>query len=123
MGLDEKTPDMKFSDVASKSLWFADFYTFGCPHYVLDARLQSDPKDVPQWEPHARVWIYRGRSPAHVMPKVALVFNPKTGLVSPQFHVMFDDDVTTVCHLRKGTVPPNWDELVQGSKEKTTSKF
>ena len=113
---------MKFSDVASKSLRLADFHTFGCPCYILDARLQSDPKGVPKWEPRARVGIYLGRSPAHAS-NVALVLNPKTGLVSPQFHVVFDDDFTTVPHLRKGTVPPNWESLVQGSREKSTSEF
>ena len=122
VGLDGKTPDMKFSDVATKSFRLADFHTFGCPCYVLDARLQTNPKGVPKWEPRARVGIYLGRSPAHAS-NVALVLNPKTGLVSPQFHVVFDDDFTTVPHLRKGTVPPNWESLVQGSREKSTSEF
>ena len=82
IGLDEKTPDMKFSDLASKSLRLVDVHTFGCPCYVLDARLWSDPKGVPNWEPRARVRIYFGRSPAHAS-NVARVLNPKTGLVSP----------------------------------------
>ena len=88
----------------------------------MDARLQSDPKGVPKWEPRARVGIYLGRSPAHAST-VALVLNPKTDLVSPQCHVVFDDDFTTVPHLRKGTVSPKWDKLVQRSKENTTSEF
>ncbi len=66
--------------------------------------------------------IYVGRSQHHA-GNVALVLNPKTGLVSPQFHVVFDDDFTTVPHLRKGTVPPNWADLVRHSSEKTTSEF
>ena len=41
----------------------------------------------------------------------------------PQFHVVFGGEFTTVPHLRKGPVPPNWDTLVQGSKEKTTGEF
>ena len=53
---------------------------------------------------------------------VALVLNTKTGLVSPQFHVVFDDDFTTVPHLRKGTVPPNWIKLIIGSQEKSTDE-
>ena len=48
---------------------------------------------------------------------------PKTGLVSPQFHLVFDDDFTTVPHLRKGTVPSNWAKLVEGSREKSTEEF
>ena len=54
---------------------------------------------------------------------MALVLNPKTGLVSSQLHVVFDDDFTTVPHLRKGTVMPNWRKLVDGSCEKSTDEF
>lgn len=120
--LQGKSPDMKFSGVAASTFRFRDFHTFGCPCYILDSRLQSSTIGVPNWEPRARLGIYLGRSPAHAS-NVALVLNPKTGLVSPQFHVVFDDDFTTVPHLRKGTVPENWAKLVAGSTEKTTSEF
>ncbi|KAL7463024.1 hypothetical protein ACHAXS_005996 [Conticribra weissflogii] len=56
------------------------------------------PEGAPKWEPRARLGIYVGRSPNHA-GSVALVLNPKTGLVSPQYHVVFDDDFTTVPHL------------------------
>ena len=116
------TPDMRFSGVAAKNLRLRDFHTFGCPCYILDSRLQTNPKGVPKWEPRARLGIYLGRSPAHA-GNVALVLNPKTGLVSPQYHVVFDDDFTTVPHLRKGTVPSNWEKLVLGSRERSTDEF
>ncbi|KAL7462696.1 hypothetical protein ACHAXS_003067 [Conticribra weissflogii] len=87
-----------------------------------DNRLQSNPKGVPKWEPRARLGIYVGRSPNHA-GNVALVLNPKTGLVSPQFHVVFDDEFTTVPYLRKGTVPPNWADLVMNSAERTTTEL
>ena len=121
MDLDGRTPDMKFSGVAAHTLRLRDFHTFGCPVYVLDSRLQSSTMGVPKWEPRARLGIYVGRSASHAA-NVALVLNPKTGLVSPQFHVVFDDDFTTVPHLRKGTVPPNWEKLVTGSREKSTTE-
>jgi len=121
MSLDGRTPDMKFSGVAAQTLRLRDFHTFGCPVYVLDSRLQSSTMGVPKWEPRARLGIYLGRSPSHAA-NVALVLNPKTGLVSPQFHVVFDDDFSTVPHLRKGTVPPNWAKLVAGSREKSTTE-
>ena len=84
--------------------------------------MQTNSKGVPKWEPRARLGIYLGRSPSHAS-NVALVLNPRTGLVSPQFHVVFDDDFTTVPHLRKGTMPPNWAQLVEGSREKVTEEF
>ncbi len=106
IGFDGRTPDMKFSGVAAQTLRLRDFHTFGCPIYVLDSRLQSSTMGVPKWEPRARLGIYLGRSPSHAA-NVALVLNPKTGLVSPQFHVVFDDDFSTVPHLYKGTLLPN----------------
>src|SRR6056300_1274480 len=53
--LDGKTPDMKFSGVASMALRLRDFHTFGCPCYILDSRLQTNQKGVPKWEPRARL--------------------------------------------------------------------
>ena len=53
---------------------------------------------------------------------VALVMNPKSGLVSPQFHVVFDDTFSTVPHLRSATVPSNWEQLVRNSKELVTKE-
>ena len=56
-----------------------------------------------------------------------MVLNPKTGLVSPHYnavsHVVFLGEFTTVPHLRKGVIPPNWAKMVEGSCEKTTSEF
>ena len=100
-----------------------DFYTFGCPVYVLDSRLQdAGGPGIPKWEPRSRLGIYVGHSPYHA-GSVALVLNPKTGLVSPQFHVIFDDDFSTVPHLRAGTVPENWSDLVQNSRRNPLMDF
>jgi hypothetical protein len=51
---------------------------------------------------------------------VALVNNPSTGHASPQFHVVFDDDFTTVPYMEAGNIPPNWEDLVTNSSEKST---
>ena len=115
VNLDGTTPDMRFSGVAAKNLILRNFHTFGCHWYVLDSLLQTNPKGIPKWDPQAQLGIYFGRSPDHTI-NVALVLNPKTGLVSPQYHVVFDDDFTMVPHLRKGTVLPNWERLVLGSR-------
>ena len=89
---------------------------------LLTAGFKKNPIVVPKWEPRARLGIYLGRSPAHDT-NVALVLNPETGMVSPQFYVVFDDNFTTVPHLRKGKVPPNWNKLIIGSQEKSTDDF
>ncbi len=48
--------------------------------------------------------------------------NPRTGHVSPQFHVVFDDHYTTVPFMEKNEVPPHWAELVENSCEKVTEE-
>ena len=60
-----------------------------------------------------------GHSPTHAR-SVALVSNPSTGHASPQFHVIFDDDFTTVEHMKTGTVPDDWSLLVKNSSELAT---
>ena len=73
---------------------------------------------VPKWDPRSRRGIYVGHSPCHA-GSVALVLNPKTLRVSPQFHVAFDDDFSTVLFLSSDDVPPNWADLVVKSESST----
>jgi hypothetical protein len=60
--------------------------------------------------------LYVGCLPSHAA-NVSLILNPRTGHVSPQFHVIFDDDFTTVSYLRTATIPPFWAELVSASSK------
>ena len=50
--------------------------------------------------------IYVGCSTSHAF-NIALILS--------QFHVVFDDDFTTVPYLCTGTVPPHWADLVRSS--------
>ena len=63
-------------------------------------------------EPQSRAWIYLGHSSFHA-GSVALVLNPATGHVSPQFNVVFDYEFSKVPLMRDGKIPPNWTDLVQ----------
>ena len=69
---------------------------------------------IPKWDPRARMGIYVGRSPSHAS-NVGLILNPRTGHVSPQFHVVYDDNFTTVPYLRTNKVPPHWAQLIEES--------
>jgi hypothetical protein len=62
---------------------------FGVPKFVLDDKAQACFK-LSKWLAKARLGIYLGKSPRHSR-SVALVLDPNTGLVNPQFHVRFDD--------------------------------
>ena len=88
------------------------FHPFGCPVFVLSAGLQSVGSSIPKWDPRARAGIYLGHSPCHA-GSVALVLNPHTLRVSPQFHIVFDDEFSTVPFMQNGEIPPHWNELVR----------
>ena len=62
--------------------------------YVLKATLQ-DVKKLPKWSKRAYRGIFLGFSEQH-HSTVALVLNPETGNVSPQYHVVFDERFSTV---------------------------
>jgi hypothetical protein len=67
---------------------------FGVPVYILDSSIQSGKK-IPKWMPRARVGIYVGKWLRHAR-SVSLVLNPRTGLVSPQYHCKYHDTFETV---------------------------
>ena len=51
---------------------------------------------------------------------MALVLHLVTGLVSPQFHVVLDEEFSTVDYLTSTTPPPNWSTLLRTSTIKTS---
>ena len=53
---------------------------------------------------------------------MAAVLNLRTLHVSPQYHVVFDDEFTTVSFLRTGDIPPHWTKLVQSCNEYATDE-
>ncbi len=92
-------------------------HTKVCPGYILDSRLHNTGSiGPPKWEPRSNIRVYLGHSPFHA-GSVALVYNPSTGHVSPQYHVVADDDFTTVPCMEAGTIPPHWSDLLQSSSE------
>eukprot|EP00957_Ditylum_brightwellii_P013135 992665-Ditylum_brightwellii.AAC.1 len=107
-----RTPESILHGIEVEDIPMKLFHILYCPIYVLDARLQNaGGADPPKWEPHSCIGIYLKHSPFHA-GSMALVWNPSTGQVSPQFHIVFDDDFSTVTYMEAGTIPPNWKELV-----------
>ena len=68
--------------------------TFRCPIYVLNRSLQLGYQHT-KWAERSKMRMYLGQLPVH-NKNVALVMDLDTGLVSPQFHVMFDNDFRSV---------------------------
>jgi hypothetical protein len=65
-----------------------------CPVYVLYQRIQEGTS-TPKWTKRITEKVYFGHL-HHYSKSVPMVWDPKTNLVSPQFHVMFDDNFDTV---------------------------
>ena len=90
-------------------------HVFGCPVYVLDPTLQ-DGKRLPKWKKRSRRGLYLGVSKLH-STTVHLVLNIETGKISPQYHVVFDDQFTTV--YSEGQFTNNvWSSLVESNLER-----
>ena len=89
---------------------------------MLDTRLKnSGGAGPPKWEHTSRIGVYLGKSPLHY-GSVALVWNSTTGCVSPKYHVVFDDEFSTIPYTESVTISKNWKNLVQQFSEMTTSQ-
>ena len=109
------TPDEIFSKSKYGCSILRRARVFGCPTYVLDARLQ-DGKKIPKWHPRARTGMFLGFSGEH-SSLVGLVLNIKTGHISPQFHVVYDERFETVASDKKVDLTETWIDLWQNSRE------
>ena len=98
-------------------------HVFGCPTYVLDPKLQ-DGKKLPKWSPRCRRGQYLGPSPSH-STTIGRILNLMTGHVSPQFHVVYDDQFSTVSSVPVGDeltddlfLSTDWAKLVEAGCER-----
>jgi hypothetical protein len=76
---------------------------FGCPTYVLRKELQ-DRKKVNKWSDRTRVGVNLGYSSKHAL-NVSLILNLQTGLVSPQYHCIYDDLFETTTGTQSRSIP------------------
>ena len=97
-------------------------HVWGCPVYVLDPRMQ-DGKKIPKWEPRAKRGQFLGFSKRH-SSTVGLIRNLKTGSVSPQYHVVYDDLYQTIPNIENGGIDMrehpevfNWDKLFKSGND------
>ena len=117
-----QTPLLVLHDVPVNTIPLKMFHTLFCPLYVLDSRLQcAGGLGPPKWEPRSCIGVYLEHSPFHT-GSVALVFNPRTGQVLPQYHVMFNGTFLTVSYMDAGMVPPHWEDLLKHSSKKATNE-
>ena len=109
---DGKSAVQEFLGADVKSyLWH--FRPLGCPVYVLHNLLQAG-QQISKWHNRVRGGLYLGHPLAHAQ-SVALVLNLDTGLVSPQFHVKFDEFFKTV-NKQDDNYPNRWKVLTHFEK-------
>lgn len=91
---------------------------WGCPAYVLEPTLQ-DGRKLPRWSPKSKLGQFLGRSREHA-DAVGRIRNRKTGAISAQFHVVYDNFFTTVqseLHHDNIPTPVGFDTLLRYSTE------
>jgi hypothetical protein len=88
-----------------------DIHVWGFPAVnILDPHLQAGQR-LPRWQSRSRRGVLMGLSHLH-SSNVPLVLNLATGSITPQFHVVFYDDFSTVSSVERETEPPdNWADL------------
>jgi len=72
----------------------SDFCVFGHTVYILEKNL-TDSNSIPKWKAQSYCSVYIGHSEHHAS-NVMVMWNPVTKLVSPQYHVIFNEEFTTV---------------------------
>ena len=100
-----RTPDMQ-SGLSAIDIWsrsrfepvsetLSNCHVWYCPTYVLEQKLQKPGVKIPKWAPRIQRGVTMGFSKIH-STQVGLVINLLTGSISPQFHVVFDDMLSTM---------------------------
>ena len=72
-----------------------NFHVWGCPTYVLEPKLQKPGVKIPKWSPRSQRGVNPGFRKIH-STQVGSVLNLLTGSTSTQFHLVFDDMLSTV---------------------------
>ena len=98
-----------FTQTTSDGQDLRNAHPWGCPAYVLDPRLTSAGAKIPKWQPRSRRGQYVGVSPVHA-ENIAVVRNMKTGYLSPQYHIVFDDWFETV-YSSDDDAPQKWEDM------------
>ena len=86
-------------DPVSENL--SNFHVWVYPTYVLEPKLQKLGLKIPKWVPRSRRGVNMGSIKIH-FTQVGLVLNLFTSSISPQYHVLFYDMLSTVMSSTAG---------------------
>jgi hypothetical protein len=82
---------LMWPDQADLSLW----------PFALNHTLQDSNK-LPKWQPRSRRGKFLGLATTHSTSIGLILLNLRTGFVSPQYHVVYDDEFTTMPNSESG---------------------
>ena len=99
-------PSNLFTRVTSPRHKLKDCHVWRAPVYVLDPKLQARQK-LPRWQPHSRIGMFVGFRKTH-SSSMPSILNIRTLHISPQFHVVFDDDSIIVPSMVYDNEPPSF---------------
>ena len=80
---------------------------FGSPAYVLDPKLHNAGGFIPKFSPRSRRGVFLGISAKH-SSTIPLILNLDTLAITSQYHVVFDDEFTTVTGEEISNVDEKW---------------
>ena len=98
-----------FSQTVNDGQALRNAHPWGCPAYVLEPKLTAAGGKLPKWSPRSRHGQFVGVSPVHA-ENIAVIRNLKTGYLSPQYHIVFDDWFETV-YASDDDPPPQWADM------------
>ena len=81
------------------------------PSYFIEPKFQKPAVKMPKWAPRIQIWFNMGFRKIH-SEQFGLVLNLLTGLILPQYHVVFDGMFSTVM-ISTNSYPEVWIRLVK----------
>ena len=121
------TPEEVFAGMTNpedrtKYSFIKELRTFGCPCYVLNTKSTST-KRLNKWTRKSNKCMYLGKSRSHAS-NIALVLNIMTNHISPQYHIVFDEQFTTVNQNTNETkLSNNWDYLFENERWESNTQL
>ena len=100
------SPAEMFAGVKTNCSMLRSSRVWGCPVYVLEPKLQDGHK-LPKWKPRSRRGQFLGASSQHSR-HIGLIRNLRTGNVTPQFHVVYDERFHTVAGADQPIAADTW---------------
>ena len=79
---------------------------------VLESPLKGRLTGIPKWQPREMTGVYLGLTLFHEV-LVDILLNIRTWHTPPHYHVVFDNNFSTVEHMENIIVSRNWEKIIE----------